>query len=380
MIDVARLRREEFPITQRGVYLDHATFGPPPTRHVRAVSAFLERMSAEGLDDLFALSDEGVDGVRKKAALLLGCEPAHVTFVRSTSHGIGLVAEGLEWAPGDEVIVYELDHPAGVLPWTNLSDRGVRPRFIEDRGRFGFEAADVLELLGPRTRAVCVSLVNFGHGGRAPVEEIASICRSRDIWLVVDAVQALGALEVDAPSLGADIVVAHGYKFLLSGFGIGVCFCSDRALEELKVRQVGWKSVENPFDLERMRAFERSFHASAKRFEPSFQPLAQVFGMGATLDLLHEAGAAPIEARVMSLSQRLVSGLLERGYQVAGSPEGRARSAIVSVILRDDAERGRIERGLLKAQARCSVRESRVRLSPHFYNTEEEIDRMLSCL
>jgi len=380
VIDIATLRREEFPITQRGVYLDHATFGPPPTRHVRAVNAFVERMSTEGLDDLFALSDEGVDRVRQKAALLLGCDPAHVTFVRSTSHGVGLVAEGLEWSPGDEVILYELDHPAGVLPWTNLSDRGVRTRFIEDRGRFGFEAADVLELLGPRTRAVCVSLVNFGHGGRAPVEEIASICRSRDIWLVVDAVQALGALQVDALSLGADIVVAHGYKFLLSGFGIGVCFCSDRALEELKVRQVGWKSVENPFDLERMRAFERSFHACAKRFEPSFPPLAQVFGMGATLDLLHEAGTAPIEARVMSLSQRLVSGLLERGYQVAGSPEGRARSAIVSVILRDDAERGRIERGLLKAQARCSVRESRVRLSPHFYNTEEEIDRMLSCL
>jgi len=380
VIDIARLRREEFPITRRGVYLDHATFGPPPTRHVRAVNAFLERMSTEGLDDLFALSDEGVDGVRQKAALLLGCEPAHVTFVRSTSHGIGLVAEGLDWSPGDEVILYELDHPAGVFPWTNLAGRGVKTRFIADRGRFGFEAADLLELVGPRTRAVCVSLVNFGHGGRAPVDEIAAICRARDIWLVVDAVQAVGALQVDTTALDADVVVAQGYKFLLSGFGIGVCYCSDRALRELKVRQVGWKSVENPFDLERMLAFELTFPASAKRFEPSFQPLAQVFGLGATLDLLNEAGAALIEARVMTLAQRLVTGLLGKAYQVAGSPDGRARSAIVSVILRDDAERARIERGLVRAEARCSVRESRVRLSPHFYNTEEEIDRMLSCL
>jgi selenocysteine lyase/cysteine desulfurase len=138
--------------------------------------------------------------------------------------------------------------------------------------------------------------------------------------------------------------------------------------------------VENPFDLERMLAFELTFPTSAKRFEPSFQPLVQVFGLGATLDLLNEAGAAAIEARVMALSQRLVAGLLEKGYQVAGSPDGRARSAIVSVILHDEAERARVERGLRKAEARCSVRESRVRLSPHFYNTEEEIDRMLSSL
>jgi selenocysteine lyase/cysteine desulfurase len=380
VIDIARLRREEFPITKRGIYLDHATFGPPPTRHVRAVNTFLERMSAEGLEDLFALSDEGVDGVRQKAAVLLGCDSANVTFVRSTSHGIGLVAEGLDWAPGDEVILYELDHPAGVLPWTNLAGRGVKTRFIRDRGRFGFVAADLLELIGPRTRAVCVSLVNFGHGGRAPVEDIAAICRDRDIWLVVDAVQALGAVRVDTTAIAADIVVAHAYKFLLSGFGIGVCYCSDRALSELKVRQVGWKSVENPYDLERMLAFELTFPASAKRFEPSFQPLSQVFGLGATLDLLNEAGAAAIETRVMALSQKLVSGLLEKGYQVAASPDGRARSAIVSVILRDDGERARVDRGLLKAEARCAVRESRVRLSPHFYNTEEEIDRMLSCL
>ena len=121
MIDVEAIRREEFPITRRGVYLDNATFGPPPARHVRAVTAFLERMSAEGLDDLFAISDEGVDAVRAKAATLLNARPSNVFFVRSTSHGVGVVAEGLSWREGDEVILYELDHPAGVFPWLNLA-------------------------------------------------------------------------------------------------------------------------------------------------------------------------------------------------------------------------------------------------------------------
>ena len=380
MIDVEAIRREEFPITRRGVYLDNATFGPPPARHVRAVTAFLERMSAEGLDDLFAISDEGVDAVRAKAAALLHSRPSNVFFVRSTSHGVGVVAEGLSWREGDEVILYELDHPAGVFPWLNLADRGVKVRFIKDRGRFGFDSDDVREMLSPRTRVVCVSLVNFAHGARADVEAIAGICRERGVWFVVDAVQALGALTVDASRLGADVVVAHGYKFLLSGFGLGIACCSDRALAELRVRQIGWKSVENPFDLDRMLAFDMRFPPSAKRFEPSFQPLPQVFGLGATLDLLHEAGVDAIEKRVRSLAGRLVAGLSEKGYEVVGPQASETRSPIISVAVRSEDERERIQSGLRESKTSCAVRESRVRLSPHFYNTEDEIDLLLSCL
>ena len=380
MIDVETVRREEFPITRRGVYLDNATLGPPPARHVRAVTALLERMSTEGLDDLFAISDEGVDAVRSKAASLLNADPSHVFFVRSTSHGVGVVAEGLSWRDGDEVVLYELDHPAGVFPWLNLADRGVKVRFIKDRGRFGFDVDDVREMLSPRTRVVCLSLVNSAHGARADVEEIAEICRARGVWFVVDAVQALGALTVDASRLGADVVVAHGYKFLLSGFGLGIACCSDRALAELKVRQIGWKSVENPFDLDRILAFDMRFPPSAKRFEPSFQPLPQVLGLGATLDLFHEAGIDAIEKRVLSLAVRLVAGLREKDYEVVGPQASKTRSPIISVAVRSDDERERIQRGLRDSKTTCAMRESRVRLSPHFYNTEEEIDRVLGCL
>ena len=380
MIDVEAIRREEFPITRRGVYLDNATLGPPPARHVRAVTAFLERMSSEGLQDLFAISDEGVDAVRAKAAALLNADPSHVFFVRSTSHGVGIVAEGLSWREGDEVVLYELDHPAGVFPWLNLADRGVKVRFIKDRGRFGFDAGDLRQLLSPRTRVVCVSLVNFAHGTRADVEAIAEICRGRGVWFVVDAVQALGALSVDASGLGADVVVAHGYKFLLSGFGLGIACCSDRALAELRVGQIGWKSVESPFDMDRILAFDMRFPPSAKRFEPSFQPLPQVFGLGATLDLLLEAGIDAVEKRVVSLAGRLVAGLREKGYEVVGRQASETRSPIISVAVRGHEELSRIQRGLRESKTTCAVRESRVRLSPHFYNTEDEIDRLLGCL
>src|SRR5947209_11136370 len=303
-LDIDDVRCDEFPIVEHGIYFDNATLGPPPARHVQAVSSFLQRMAERGLEDLFTVSDEGVDHVRTKAAALLHCDARNVAFVRSTSHGVSFVADGVKWNPGDEVVLYELDHPAGVLPWLNVMDEGVKVRFVEDRGRSSFTAADVIERTTSRTRAICLSLVNFAHGARAPIEQVAAACRGRDVWLVVDAVQALGALQVDAPALGADVVVAHGYKFLLSGFGIGVCSPSARALAELKVRQVGWKSVESPFDLDRLLSFRLDFPPGAKRFEPSFQPLPQVFGLGATLDLLADFGHALIETRVLTLVRR----------------------------------------------------------------------------
>ena len=380
MIDVERIRRDEFPITRSGIYLDNATLGPLPNRHVRAVNDFMQLMSSEGLRDLFRISADGVDQVRDKAAALVHCDPSHICFVRNTGQGVNLVAQGLQWQAGDEVVLYELDHPACIFPWLNLSDRGVKVRFIRDRGRFGFDSGDVFDLIGPRTRAVCVSLVNFAHGARSPVEDIAAFCRERGIWFVVDAVQALGVLRVDASQIGADIIVAHGYKFLLSGFGIGICYCSDRAIAELKVREVGWNSVKNPFDLDRILDFELDFAVGAKRFEPSFQPLPQAFGMAATLDLLHEVGAQAIEEHVLSLTARLTAGIVEKGYLVVGPQAVHAESAIVSIALRDDADRQRVESALTQCQVACAVRESRVRLSPHFYNTDDEVDRLLSCL
>jgi selenocysteine lyase/cysteine desulfurase len=380
LIDIEKVRRDEFPITRSGIYLDHATLGPLPNRHIRAVDELMGLMSTQGLRDLFQVSADGVDQVRNKAAALLRCDPKHICFVRNTGQGVGLVAQGLDWRAGDEVVVYELDHPACIYPWLNLSDRGVKTRFVKDRGRFGFDPGDVLDLLGPRTRAVCLSLVNFGHGARCAVEQIGAFCRDRDIWFVVDAVQAVGVLHVDASIIGADIVVAHGYKFLLSGFGIGVCYCSDRALAELKVHEVGWNSVKNPFDIDSILAFDLDLATGARHFEPSFQPLPQVFGMGATLDLLNEAGAEAIEGRVLALTRRIVAGLLEKGYQVVGPQAIEAQSAIISIALRSDAEKQRMENGLAQCHAACSVRESRVRLSPHFYNTDEEVDRLVSCL
>ncbi len=150
---------------------------------------------------------------------MINAEPADIAVLNSTGHGTALVAQGLDWREGDEVITYAKEYPTLVLPWLQLRDRGVRVRFVEDRG-CRYEIDDVEALITSKTRVVALSLVNFAHGFRAPLEEIGTLCKDRDIWFVVDACQALGAVPVDVGELDADIVSAHAYKHLLGGFGV----------------------------------------------------------------------------------------------------------------------------------------------------------------
>ena len=322
------IRKREFPLADRQIYLDNAGRGLLPRSHVEAAGEILRAMSEEVT---LGNSDVLIEATRERAARLLHCGPEAVALLSTTSQGLNLVPGGLDWHAGDEVVLYEADHPTDIYAWLNLGDRGVVPRFIGDRdGRY--DAEDVERLIGPRTRAVCLSLVNYGTGFRAPIEAIGEICRRRGLWLVVDAIMGLGALRVDAPATGADILVAHGYKFLLSGFGIAICYCSPRARTELRVAEVGYKGmrvvknyvVRSP-DFSRME--KPDFAASARRFEAGTQALSVMAGMRATLDLMLSTGTDVIDAHIRVLAQQLVEGLLAGGYAVAGSLRPEERSA-----------------------------------------------------
>ncbi len=375
-LDIQAIRAKEFPLTQSWAYLDHATHGTLPRRHVAAAARFLHDLSETAVSDLLEIGTDGVDRVRERAGQLLHCPARNIAFLKSTSEGIDLVAQGLDWKSGDEVISYELEFPTCVYPWLALASRGVTLRMVADYGRHRFEVEDVAELMSPRTRVVCLSLVNFGHGFRAPLEEIGKLCRERDIWFVVDAVQGLGALQVDVSSLGADIISAHGYKFLLSGFGVAVCYCSDRAIRRLVVPQVGWKNVDEPTRVGRLQL---DFAQSARRFESAWQNFAGLLGMHASLELLLEVGPAPIENRVLDLSAQVATGLSERGYDVLSSQRQGERSAIVSAI-REGVDYPSLRERMLTNRVACAVLEGRLRVSPHFYNTEDDIGRLLDSL
>jgi selenocysteine lyase/cysteine desulfurase len=222
-------------------------------------------------------------------------------------------------------------------------------------------------------------LVNYGHGFRAPVEAIGEICRRRGIWLVVDAIMALGALKVDAAAIGADIIVAHGYKFLLSGFGVAICYCSERARRELRVAEVGYKGMERAMDYARklpdfadLAGRPLAFAAGAQRFEAGTQALSVMAGMKASIDLMLSVGIEAIESRILGLANQLCEGLRAKGYRIAGSTSPGERSAIVS-FTRDGLNAAELSASLKQQKIYHHVIHQRIRFSPHLYNSQEDV-------
>ena len=337
---IESLREEQFPLTRERSYLDYATFGPPPASNVRAAAETLERTAREGSAGLNGTAL--LESVREEAATLLHCTARNVCLLTSTSEGMGLVAAGLDWRAADEVIVLEREFEGCVAPFRHLDLRVAET------------AAAIPDLVGRRTRAVALSLVDRLTGARAPVEEIAAVCREHGAWLALDAAQAMGALDLDATAIGADIVSAHGYKFLLSGFGLAPTYCSDRALAELRVPRPGWKNAHGEQD-------------SAARFEPTMSPLPVLAGMRESLRVLNSFDGAERQRRAIAAAAAIAEGL--------GLSE--PQSSLVSI---PHPEPDRLAEDLRGAGVIVGAVDGRLRFSTHFFTTEADLDALLARL
>ena len=360
---IESLRRTELVSTHECIYLDHATFGPPPASHVRAATEVLERTARQGSPGLGGT--ELLESVRAEAATVLRCAPRNVCLLTSTSEGLGLLAEGLDWRPGDEVVVHRRDFEGCLAPFLNLHARGVTVCAAA-------EANAIESVITDRTRAICLSIVDRVTGARAPIEEIAELCASRGIWLALDAAQALGVLALDAPVLGADVVAAHGYKFLLSGFGLAPTYCSDRAIAELRVPRAGWKNAVIGRD---GAGLSVGFGNAAARFEPTMCSLPALAGMRESLRLLNGIDAGERERRALSAARAIATGLESLGFALCGP----VTSAIVS------ARHPRLDTGELVATLRAArvvgaEVEGRLRLSPHFFATSTDVEALLAAI
>jgi cysteine desulfurase / selenocysteine lyase len=345
---VESLRRHELPITRRVAYLDFATFGPLPASHVRAANEALEAEAARGSAGLGGTAL--LESVKEEAAALLRSPGQNVCVLTSTSEGMGLVASGLDWRAGDEVVVPEHEFEGCVAPFLSLRD--VTLRVAET-------AAEIPDLVGERTRAVALSVVDRITGVRAPIEAIADACREHDAWLALDAAQAMGVLDIDAPAFGADVVSAHGYKFLLSGFGLAPTYCSDRAIAELRVPRPGWKNAGVG-------------HGSAARFEPTMSSIPALAGMRESLRLLNSFDAGERELRALDAARAIAEGLAARGFEVR-----QQQSSLVSAPNLDaEALATRLrESGIVAAAV-----EGNLRFSTHFFTTSGDVQALLDAL
>jgi selenocysteine lyase/cysteine desulfurase len=320
--------RRLFPVTRELAYLNHAGVAPISTRVREALDRYAEEALSRGAFRYAAFVDAEIERARGRAAALVGAHPDEIAFVKNTTEGLGIVAAGLAWRPGDRVVTCDLEYPSNVYPWWWLRGRGVETLMLRgEGGRLPLErVADALR--DPAVRLLALSSVEFGSGFRQDLPALGRLCRERGVLLCVDAIQSLGAIPLDVESCGIDFLAADGHKWLLSVEGCGIFYCARRALERLTPRVVGWRSVVDNADYDRLH-----------------------------LELQPGAGGAALL-----------------------SPRGPGEtSGIVSFVWPGEEPQRTAER-LRRAGVFVVARRGGVRASPHFYNDEAELDRLLAAL
>jgi cysteine desulfurase/selenocysteine lyase len=368
--------RSFFPVTREVAYMNHAGVAPISTRAEDGLHRYAREAVRHGALHYDAFYDTEVERVRGRAARLLGAAPEEIAFVKNTTEGLGLVANGLDWRAGDQVVSCDLEYPSNVYPWWALRDRGVETILLRgENGRLPIDSvAEALE--SRRVRLLALSSVEFGSGARNDLDALGALCRERGVLFCVDAIQSLGCLPLHPEASGVDFLSADGHKWLLSVEGCGIFYCSRRLLDRLRPRIVGWRSVANNHDFD---TYQTALQPSAVRFEEGSPNTGGIFALGAALDLILELGIDAISERVLELTDTLVDGLARRGAKTLSPRAQGEASGIVSFLWRDEPP-ARTASRLRKAGVLCATRRGAVRASPHFYNDESEIRALLEAL
>lgn len=365
--------RREFPVTDKYIYLDHAGVAPVSLRVKTAVEHYLEEAASGGAFH-YPQWSERIAMTRAKCARLINAVPDEVAFVKNTSHGLSIVAEGLDWRAGDNLLIYEKEFPSNIYPWLNLRKKGVEVKIIPSReGRILLE--DIERLIDPRTRLLAISSVQFSNGFRIDVKRLGALCRGRNILFCVDAIQGLGVVPMDVTGDHIDFLSADGHKWLLGPEGIGIIYCRKGLAARLAPPLIGWKSVENELDFDRP---DFRLKTNALRFEEGSMNLMGIFGLGAAIDLLLEIGIERIHTRVLDLGDVIIGEAEKRGYAVLTPRSREERGGNVTFSGNFDPVQQRD--ALRKKGIMVNARGGGVRVSPHFYNREEEIQKAFFAL
>jgi selenocysteine lyase/cysteine desulfurase len=363
--------RSQFPVTESLIYMNHAAVAPISRRVHDAMVGLLDEAQQFGAEH-WQNWMETYGGVRRSLAQLINAEPGEIAFAKNTSEGISTFANGLDWRPGDEVVSIESEFPANFYVWKALEKRGVVLRLVpEEKGRVTQKS--ILSALTSRTRVVTVSFVQYISGFRLDLENLGQACAAHGCLLFVDAIQGLGAFPVDVRKANIAGLAADSHKWMLGPEGSALLFVNRQVMEKITPSEIGWTTVRHWSDFS---SRDLSWRDDARRYECGTLNTVGVYGQGAAVNLLLEIGVANIAERVLDLTDRLRAGLLARGHSVFGPRAREEASGIVSFVPRQGGAESLLE-WFLTHRVQVAARGGMVRISPHFYNTEEEIDRVL---
>lgn len=357
--------RQQFPALERVTYFNTATIGQIPNRSRAAIDRHFDQRNEAPLSD-FTLWFDDMDAIRASVGQLIGCQGEDIAFIQNASAGVSLALGGVDWQPGDQILSQEGEFPNQLYYPAHLAAKGVE--FVIA------PCGDLLKHIGPRTRMVVLSSVNYSSGYRAPLQEIGEALRQRGILFYVDGTQSVGALRMDLKTVQPDVFAVHCYKWMLSPQGAGFLYVSPAMRKTLQPAVIGWRSDRDWRSVNTLNEGAPTFSDKAERYEGGMLNFSALYAMGESLQMMLELGPARIEARVLELSAevgRVVEAMGARvqhvGSSIVAAHFPKHGAPAVAAHLK--------EHGILVA-----ARSGNVRISSHFYNNETDINRLADAL
>jgi selenocysteine lyase/cysteine desulfurase len=365
-----RQYRDQFPVAGRLIYLNHAAVAPLSKPAAEAMQGLAQDAVEFGSLHYDRWLDT-YEGVRVAAAKLIGARRGEIAIVKNTSEGIATVAMGLDWHPGDRVVAFREEFPSNYYPWKRLESEGCSVEWLS--------VCDPLERIDQAckgARLLAISFVQYLGGYRADLNAIGQICRARGCFFLVDAIQGLGAFPVDVEAAHIDALAADGHKWLLGSEGCGVLYVRQDRQDSIFPREFGWTNVAGYNDYS---SRDMALRTDAGRYECGTLNTIGCFGLRASIEFLLGIGIDRIAPVVQALADQLAEGAQRRGYMLLGERTAEHAAGIVAIQKPEIDSRQVVsrlkDRGIIAA-----ARQGWVRMSPHFYISPEEIERVVAAL
>ena len=374
-MDWDALRRREFPVAEHWAYFDHAAAAPLPRRSGDALRAWVDDQERNGVVHRPRWG-ERVERARLDVARLIGAHVDEIAFINNTTQGIGLIAEGYPWKPGDSVVTAAEEYPSNLYPWMNLADRGVTLRTVPTRPDGRIRVEDLADAIDGSTRVLTISHVEFASGFRNDLDALAALCQDRRIALFVDAIQGLGPLTIDVGRTPIDFLAADGRKWLLGPEGSGLLYVRREWIDRLRTIGVGWKSVVSSYNAHEI---DFTLKPNARRWEGGTLGMAPLMAFAESVALFLEIGPAIASRRILERAEAVRAIARSSGWTVHGSTRPQDLSGIVA-LEKPGVDPEAFALGCRERRVVLACRRGRVRISPHIYTDEDDLGRLAEAL
>lgn len=367
---------DEFPLTNDLIYLNHAGTSPWPKRTTEIIQRFANENIHQGGKN-YPQWEQQENHLREQLRDLLNAPNADdIALLKNTSEAISVVAYGLPWQVGENVVISDQEFPSNRIAWESLQNQWVELRKAKLSQAQTPEAA-LFDLVDEKTRVIAISAVQYATGLRMDLNKIGEFCQQHQILFCIDAIQALGAVQFDVQANQADFVMADGHKWMLAPEGVAVFYSKPAAREKLELKQYGWHMTEHPHDFD---APTWQIATTARRFECGSPNMLGIHAFSASLSLFAEVGMSAVEAQVLDNTRYLLETLTRSPAIEIFSPQTTDRYAGIVTFRHREKDNSSLFKALKQQKVICSLRGGGIRLSPHFYTPREQLEQAVELI